>query len=151
MVNLVIVESPFAPKQKDPAKAAVELARNKAYVAAAMHDCFMRGEVPFASHAIYTLPGVLDDTIPEQREQGIQAGFRVAEVFQIAANALHFTFGFKRVFYEDRDWSRGMMLGLEDAKRYSQKHETRSIGEQWAKDQDQHYALTDNGVLYDAR
>jgi len=34
----------------------------------------VRGEAPYASHALYTQPGVLDDSIPVERETGIEAG-----------------------------------------------------------------------------
>ena len=39
-----------------------------------MADCFKRGEAPFASHLLYTQPGVLRDEIPEERQLGIYAG-----------------------------------------------------------------------------
>lgn len=66
-MRLVIVESPYAG---DPA--AVE--RNIAYARAAMHDCLSRGEAPFASHLLYTQPGVLNDSVPTERRLGIAAG-----------------------------------------------------------------------------
>lgn len=61
----VVIESPYAGD--------AEL--NLRYLRACMHDCLTRGEAPFASHALYTQPGVLDDTKPDERELGIQAGF----------------------------------------------------------------------------
>lgn len=48
---LVIIESPYAG----------DVDRNLEYLRAAMRDCLKRGEAPFASHALYTQPGVLDD------------------------------------------------------------------------------------------
>lgn len=89
----VIVESPYAG----------DVERNRAYLAAALRDCFQRGEAPFASHGLYTLPGVLDDTKPEERELGISAGFEfhgVADRF---------------VVYTDLGLSSGMKLGIANA------------------------------------
>lgn len=48
----VIVESPYAG----------DIERNMRYLRACLADCLRRGEAPFASHAIYTQPGVLDDS-----------------------------------------------------------------------------------------
>lgn len=66
-MRCVNIESPFAG----------EVEANLHYLMACMQDCLLRGEAPFASHALYTLPGVLDDTIPEQRRLGIDAGFAI--------------------------------------------------------------------------
>ena len=66
--RIVVLESPYAG----------DVGRNTRYIRAAMRDAFERGELPIASHALYTLPGVLDDTNPEEREKGIDAGFTVA-------------------------------------------------------------------------
>jgi hypothetical protein len=63
-MRLVIIESPYAG----------EVEQNLAYVRAAMGDCLRRGEAPFASHALYTQPGVLDDGEPAERTLGIEAG-----------------------------------------------------------------------------
>lgn len=65
MTRLVIVESPYAG----------DIEENLRYLRAAMRDCLLRGEAPFASHGLYTQPGVLRDEIPEEREHGITAGF----------------------------------------------------------------------------
>lgn len=61
----VILESPYVGKT--PA----ERAGNIAYARAAMRDCLLRGESPFASHLLYTQPGVLDDDDAEERAIGI--------------------------------------------------------------------------------
>jgi len=60
----VLIESPYAG----------EVARNELYVRACLRDSLKRGEAPFASHALYTLPGVLADMVPEERRLGIEAG-----------------------------------------------------------------------------
>ncbi|MEK7414304.1 MAG: hypothetical protein AAB263_13395, partial [Planctomycetota bacterium] len=73
-MRLVIVESPYAG----------DVERNVTYARAALADCLARGEAPIASHLLYTQPGVLDDLIPEQRTQGIQAGLAWARVADAA-------------------------------------------------------------------
>jgi hypothetical protein len=70
------------------------------YARACLKDCLLRGEAPFASHLLYTQPGVLDDTIPEEREHGIHAGLAWAEVAVMA------------VIYTDRGISRGMQYSI---------------------------------------
>jgi len=60
----VILESPYAG----------DVATNVAYARRALRDCLLRGEAPFASHLLYTQPGVLDDTLPDERACGIEAG-----------------------------------------------------------------------------
>ncbi len=72
----VILESPYASDTPEG------LERNLRYARAAMRDCLMRGEAPYASHLLYTQDGVLDDKAPEQRKLGIEAGLewgRIAE------------------------------------------------------------------------
>ena len=93
----VIVESPYAAPTAQGRK------DNIAYLRRALHDCLMRGEAPFASHAIYTQAGVLDDAVAEQRALGIEAGLvwgRQAEV---------------TVVYCDRGVTEGMRQGIERA------------------------------------
>ena len=63
-MRLVIIESPYAG----------DVERNVAYARACMADCLRRGEAPFASHLLYTQPGVLDDSVPSERKLGIEAG-----------------------------------------------------------------------------
>jgi hypothetical protein len=63
-MKLVIIESPYAG----------ELERNVNYGREAMRDCLKRGEAPYASHLLYTQPGVLADRLPEERKLGIEAG-----------------------------------------------------------------------------
>lgn len=82
-----------------------QLDNNVAYARAAIKDCLMRGEAPYASHLLYTQPGVLDDTIQEDRDRGMFAGF----AWRQAAS--------KTVVYTDLGVSRGMRAGIEDAKK----------------------------------
>ena len=92
-MRLVIVESPYAGNEE----------RNLDYARACMRDCLERGESPYASHALYTQEGVLDDEEPEERALGIKAGFawrRVADA---------------TVVYTDYGVSDGMKAGIIDA------------------------------------
>ena len=66
-------------------------------------DCLRRGEAPFASHLLYTQPGVLRDANPTERMQGIRAGLA------LAARAD------KTVAYVDLGTSEGMLMGLKAA------------------------------------
>lgn len=62
----VILESPLAG----------DFARNKAYTRLCVRDALLQhGESAYASHLLFDQPGILDDTIQEERELGIQAGF----------------------------------------------------------------------------
>lgn len=61
-LRLVIIESPYSGK----------IERNMDYARQCMKDSLKRGEMPFASHLLYTQ--VLDDTNPEERAQGIASG-----------------------------------------------------------------------------
>lgn len=88
----VIIESPFA------GKTALQVASNVAYLHDCIKDSLARGEAPFASHGFYTL--YLDDTKPEQRKQGMEAGFAWGEVADTIA------------IYYDHGLSSGMKKGI---------------------------------------
>ncbi len=105
---LVIVESPFAG----------EVEANLKYVRACMYDCLLRGEAPFASHALYTQDGVLDDTIAEELKLGIDAGL---EWGKMAA---------KTVVYTDRGISKGMRYGIAHAEEVGRPVEYRTLYDQ---------------------
>jgi hypothetical protein len=92
-MRLVVVESPYAGDTE----------RTVAYARCAMRDCLMRGEAPFASHALYTQPGVLLDEDPGEREVGIEAGLAWGRV----ADAT--------VVYTDLGISPGMQTGIDRA------------------------------------
>ena len=90
----VTVESPYAG----------DIDANTTYARRAYHDCLVnRGEAPFASHLNYTQPGVLDDTVPEERKAGIEAGLAIGKLMSCS------------VFYVDRGFSSGMVWGLRAA------------------------------------
>jgi hypothetical protein len=61
----VIIESPYRQG---------EVTANIAYAKAALRDSLQRGEAPIASHLLFTQPGILDDSVPEERRLGIEAG-----------------------------------------------------------------------------
>jgi hypothetical protein len=104
-VRLVIIESRYAGD--------VEL--NVRYARACLRDSLLRGEAPYASHLLYTQPGVLDDLIPDERNHGINAGFAWRAVAEAS------------IFYEDLGYSKGMILGLEHARFVGQVCEFRKI------------------------
>lgn len=104
-MKLVVIESPYAGN--------VEL--NLRYLRAAMADCFARGEASFASHGLYTQPGVLDDRIPDERARGMRAGFAWGEKADIVA------------VYEDLGLTPGMLAGIERAEKRGQRVERRRI------------------------
>jgi hypothetical protein len=93
----VIVESPYAGETSE------EIERNVKYARAAMHDCLLHGESPYASHLLYTQPGVLRDHDPEERKLGIAAGFAWREVAT------------KSVVYTDLGVTKGMQAGIDHA------------------------------------
>ena len=95
-----IIESPYAG----------DVEANLTYVRQCMHDCLMRGEAPYASHALYTQVGVLDDLIPVERELGIAAGFAYRDLCPRTA------------VYLDLGVSKGMEYGIDHAQRPG--HET---------------------------
>lgn len=126
--RLVIVESPYAPGFPRPVwtegsgEGFIEFRqrmmawdneryRHRQYLRAALRHSLFIGEAPFASHAIYTQPGVLDDTNPEERRMGIEAGFAWRE----RADAT--------VVYEDLGISPGMYQGIAHAVSLGPKHE----------------------------
>ena len=89
----VIIESPYAG----------DISRHIDYLRLCMADSLRRGEAPYASHGLYTQPGVLDDTVPEERALGIEAGF----VWRNVAEA--------SVIYVDMGMSSGMRAGIKHA------------------------------------
>lgn len=93
-MKLVIIESPFAADTKE--RAALHLR----YARAALRDSLMRGEAPYASHMLYTQPGVLDDSNEIERRTGINAGIEWGACADMVA------------VYEDLGVSPGMALGI---------------------------------------
>lgn len=96
---LVVVESPYAASNPQQRQEYYDYAR------AAIKDCLDRGEAPFASHLLYTQPGVLDDDNPAERSKGIAAGFAWMQQAHTVA------------VYTDLGISPGMVKGIHNAQR----------------------------------
>lgn len=109
-MQLVIMESPFAGETEEI------IERNIRFARACMLDCLKRGEAPMASHLLYTQPGVLDDTVPEERELGINAGL----AWRAKAP--------KSVVYTDLGISTGMEYGIAAAEQAGNEVEYRVLG-----------------------
>ena len=108
----VRLESPYAG----------DVERNVRYARACMRDSLMKGEAPFASHLLYTQPGVLDDDDPAERKLGIEAGLSAAWMFH------------KVVVYCDLGISPGMQQGIDQARAHHQQIVFRRLGGEWSKD-----------------
>ena len=105
-MRLVILESPFAG----------DIEKNLHYGRLCMHDCLVRyGEAPYASHLLYTQPGVLRDKVSGERELGMEAGF----AWRSKADAT--------VIYTDLGISGGMEEGARRAEEMSHKVEYRRL------------------------
>lgn len=107
----VVVESPYAG----------DIERNVEYARACMHDCLMRGEAPYASHLLYTQPGVLDDNVADERQHGINAGFAWRDASD------------KTVVYIDLGVTKGMEYGIAHAKFTNHPIEERRLGGKWVQ------------------
>ena len=102
-VRRVILESPFA----GTGWWLLRLWRqhqNVRYARACLRDSLLRGESPIASHLLYTQRGVLNDQIPHERKNGIDAGLAWKSVADSS------------VIYVDRGVSKGMVYGVRMAK-----------------------------------
>ena len=105
---LIILESPFAG----------DIEKNLKYARKCMRDCFMRGELPFASHLLYTQDGILNDDLPKERMLGIDAGLCWGK------------FANKTVVYTDLGITNGMKIGIEKAKEDGREVEMRKLVKQ---------------------
>ena len=106
----VIIESPYAG----------DVDTNIQYARAAVVDCLCRGEVPIASHLLYTQHGILDDNDPYDRSLGIIAGL----AWHLVADAV--------VVYTDLGISHGMQTAIDHAGNINKPIEYRSLGRAWA-------------------
>lgn len=101
----VLIESPYAG----------DIEKNIKYARACMRDSFSRGELPWCSHLIYTQNGILDDSIPEERQMGIDAGLNWGEAAE------------KTVVYTDYGISNGMLYGIRAAEKAGRVVDYRQI------------------------
>lgn len=106
-MHRIVIESPYAG----------DMARNETYARRAMRDSVERGEAPFASHLLYTQPGILDENNPKERALGIECGYAWSDHAD------------KIVFYVDYGMSPGMQSALNRALLQNARIETRKIGE----------------------
>ena len=102
---IVVIESPFSG----------DVLQNVAYARACIADSLKRGEAPVASHLLYTQPGILDDNDPEERQQGMEAGWAFFQAASLVA------------VYTNNGMSSGMEAGIERAKALGLKVEHRSL------------------------
>lgn len=119
-MKLTIVESPFAG----------DIAMNERYARACMADSLSRGEAPFASHLLYTQPGVLDDNVSAERQLGMRAGFAWGVHADVVA------------VYTDLGLSGGMLAGIHRAHARGANVEHRVIGTSWARDENARWQAT---------
>lgn len=108
----VVVESPFAHPDTDHEKFAgptIDYARES------LRYWLRLGAAPFASHLLYTQPGVLDDRKPEQRNLGIEAGL----IFQHCAFAV--------AYHLDLGVSSGMFRAADHLARYESTGRVRYV------------------------
>ncbi len=107
--RLVVLESPYNGATPEI------IEENIAYARAAVRHSLLSGEAPLASHLLYTQPGILDDSKPDERAHGIEAGL----AWLAAADA--------SVAYTDRGVSSGMRQGAAAAAMAGVPQITRSI------------------------
>lgn len=127
----VIIESPYA------ADTAAGVARNLRYLRACIAYCLSQDAAPYASHGLYTQPGVLNDKVPEERKKGMRAGFSIAKKLD------------ERWMFIDLGITDGMLRGEESAKKYGQPVRRLSIPD-WEKNA-RHEALIDQvlaGIIF---
>ncbi len=117
--EFVDVESPYGNKDK------IIVARNIRFARACLRDCLLLGEIPFASHLIYTQPGILDDEKDDERTLGINAGKRLIK------NAD------RTVVYDNYGISTGMIFGIENARKSGRPIEYRKLPENWEEQQNE--------------
>lgn len=103
----VVLESPFS----GDIQANIEFARS------CIRDCLIRGEAPIASHLLLTQEGILNDSDPDERAHGINAG----HAWFHGAHAV--------VVYTDRGISPGMKAGISTAEFHGVPVEYRKLFE----------------------
>lgn len=101
----VIIESPYAG----------DVDANLAYARACVRDALARGEAPIASHLLFTQPGILDDTIADERTIGREAGLAWVPFADLMA------------VYVDRGISTGMRQAIGRAAGYGLPVEKRRL------------------------
>ena len=98
-----IIESPYAGNSRCCIIAFFQRLANRRYARQCVRDSLSCGESSIASHLLYTQPGILRDEIPEELQQGIDAGLAWHGVAEAS------------VVYVDRGISPGMTFGIKAA------------------------------------
>ena len=132
-MKLVIIESPLGTNSDGTRCTDEQFKRNQEYVFACMLDSLIKGETPFASHALYPL--VLKDADPSERRLGMEAGFNIAKAFYWATHGAYEYGEDVEVIcavYSDRGESSGMTEGIKQHKTNGFKIEKRYLGRDWA-------------------
>ena len=101
---LVIIESPYSGNR----------VRNNLYLRRCIQHSISLGELPFASHRMYT--DALDDTVEEERKLGMELGFDMIIYASFIA------------VYSDYGESLGMLEGIKFALKYKKLTMYRTIG-----------------------
>jgi hypothetical protein len=114
MNRIVVIESPYAGD--------VDL--NVHYARLCVKDCLNRGEAAYASHLFFTQDHILDDTVPEERQLGMEAGKLIEETLFAPV-----------VVYQDLGISKGMEWGIQKAKEQGREIEYRKL-EGWKQVED---------------
>lgn len=133
-IKLVVIESPFAGDREV----------NSIYARACMRHCLQLGEAPFASHMLYTQPGVLDDDKVEERALGIEAGLAWGGCADVTAA------------YVDLGVSKGMQLGIDRAKEEGRPVEQRKLppsvlAEIYGEPTDRHGVVSSRAAYFRAK
>ncbi len=102
-MKLVVIESPYRGDTSDEEWEHIE------YMRECLADSISRGEAPFASHGLYTQPGVLNDTDMFDRETGMAAGW----AWMLKADLV--------AVYQDFGISPGMARGIDFAKHHKKQ------------------------------
>jgi hypothetical protein len=103
-MNLVVIESPYAG----------DIPRNVAYAQRCLRDCIARGELPFASHLLYTQ--CLNDLEIKDRERGIELNLEMIARCDYV------------VVYGDLGLSPGMHLAIDHAEELGKPVHFRTLG-----------------------
>lgn len=104
---VVILESPFHHWHEEGRKL------HQAYLELCLRDSLLRGEIPIATHKLYT--AALDDSKPEERKLGMETLTRFFDVSEYS------------VFYFDLGFSPGMHWGFEMTRQRNRTFHFRSL------------------------
>lgn len=118
-MRLVVIESPYGTLVDGTRCTLDQVGENVAYARACVKNCLERGEAPYASHLLYTQSGILNDSLPDQRKLGMEAGFAWGRMAELVA------------VYTDLGITSGMRRGIELALERGQVVEERWIGGVW--------------------